>query len=320
MPDPVRLAVLVTLAAAVALSACGAPRVSPPHEGYVQAADGVELYYRTLGQAADTVVVVRGGLGLDHGYLAPDLEPLAESFTLVVYDQRGKGRSTPVSDPDLVSLEAHVADLDAVRGHFGLERVALLGHSWGGLLAAQYALARPDRVSRLVLVSPGPIRNTPYIEQLTERVTAWMDEAQVQELAALQADFLNPELDTPRTCRALFSLLKRGFFYDTSETGPLQEMRGDFCGASAAVLRNFATSRARTLESLGDFDWREEFAHLGVPVLVITGVRDVLPEESFREWAEAFPQGELVLLDEAGHYPHVERPEAFFPEVVRFLR
>jgi hypothetical protein len=79
MPDPVRLAVLVTLAAAVALSACGAPRVSPPHEGYVQAADGVELYYRTLGQAADTVVVVRGGLGLDHGYLAPDLEPLAES-------------------------------------------------------------------------------------------------------------------------------------------------------------------------------------------------------------------------------------------------
>ncbi len=154
----------LALAAGVALSACGDPAASPLHQGYVQAADGVELYYRTVGDAPDTAVVLHGGPGFDHGYLAPDLEPLAESFTLFVYDQRGSGCSTLGSEPDLVNLEAHVADLDPAREHSGLERLAILGHSWGGPLAGQYALARPDRVSRLVLVSPEPIREPPYGE------------------------------------------------------------------------------------------------------------------------------------------------------------
>ncbi len=97
-----------------------ADALAQPREGYIESHDGVALYYRTLGVAGDTVVVVHGGPFVDHGYLAPDLEPLAETHVLTFYDQRGTGRSTLVSDTASLRIAAHIADLEAVRRHFEL--------------------------------------------------------------------------------------------------------------------------------------------------------------------------------------------------------
>jgi hypothetical protein len=99
-------------------------------EGYVEAGDGVRLFYRSVGTGGDTVVVLHGGPGFSMDYLAADLEPLAARHVLLFYDQRGTGRSTLVTDSVSLDAQRFADDLEAVRRQFGIQRLTLLGHSW----------------------------------------------------------------------------------------------------------------------------------------------------------------------------------------------
>ena len=124
--------------------------------------NGVRIYTRRVGDGPP-VVVLHGGPGAHHDYLLPQYDRLALGRTLLYYDQRGGGRS-PVPRDTPVGWREHVADLEALRDRWGLERVTLLGYSWGGLLAVLYALEHPARIGRLALVSSAPI------------TAAWRDE------------------------------------------------------------------------------------------------------------------------------------------------
>lgn len=163
------------------LTGCGSSRVAslplqasqppvPQQEGYVDAGGGVRLFYRVLGAAApDTIVVLHGGPGYSSAYIADDLAPLAARYTLVFYDQRGAGRSTLVSDSAALTGERFAEELEAVRRHFGLGRVTLLGHSWGAGVAADvfppesaraWAAALPN--ARMLLLDG--VGHFPYLE------------------------------------------------------------------------------------------------------------------------------------------------------------
>ena len=99
--------------------------------------NGVRLYTRCVGDGPP-VAVLHGGPGAHHDYLLPQYDRLARGRALLYHDQRGGGRS-PVPRETPVGWQEHVADLDALRAHWGLDRWALLGYSWGGLLAVLYA-------------------------------------------------------------------------------------------------------------------------------------------------------------------------------------
>ncbi len=112
-----------------------------------------------IGTGPDVLVMIHGGPGMDMGYMVADFAPLAERHRLLFYDQRGGGRSDLLrDDPALFTMERHVADLEALRRHFGLERMTLVAHSFGPAIAASYAMAHPDRVARMVLIGPVPPR------------------------------------------------------------------------------------------------------------------------------------------------------------------
>ena len=106
------------------------------------------LFCREVGEGPP-IVVVHGGPDFDHCYFLPELDRLADSFRLVYYDQRGRGRSADGVRAEDVTLGSEIDDLDRVRSHFGLESIAVLGHSWGGVLAMEYAVRHPERVSQL---------------------------------------------------------------------------------------------------------------------------------------------------------------------------
>ncbi len=118
-------------------------------------AGSASLYARAIGRG-QPVIVLHGGPDFDHGYLLPDLDRLEDAFRLIYYDQRGRGRSADHVRPEDVTLASDVDDLDAVRQYFRLDAPALLGHSWGTVLALEYALRHPTRVSRLILMNPAP--------------------------------------------------------------------------------------------------------------------------------------------------------------------
>src|SRR5262245_21863773 len=114
------------------------------------------LYVRELGEGRP-VVVLHGGPDFEHESLLPQLELPAADARLVYYDQRGRGRSFSGERPPDVTIASEIEDLDAVRASVGAARVAVLGHSFGTLLALEYAIRHADRVSHLVLLNPAPV-------------------------------------------------------------------------------------------------------------------------------------------------------------------
>src|SRR5690242_2340812 len=157
-----------------------------PHEGYLPL-ENAQLYYRAIGQG-QPIMLLHGGPSFSHTYLLPDMDRLADAFRLIYYDQRGRGKSTRKVDPAEVTLQSEIDDLKALRAHWRLEQVALLGHSWGGLLAMEYALRYPEHVSHLILLNTAPASHADCVLFEKERDgKAPEDAALVRELESSRA-------------------------------------------------------------------------------------------------------------------------------------
>lgn len=277
-------------------------------DGYVDAGGGVRLYYRVIGRATpDTILVLHGGPGLSSSYIADDIAPVATRYTLIFFDQRGSGRSTLVSDSVALTGERFADDVDAVRRHFRLDRVTLLGHSWGSTLAAMFAIRYPERVRSMLLVgSMAPTRtgndevlkniraarDTAGQRRLREARTVWYaDTASVVKCRAFQVEWFQP------------------FFADPAI---LRRSRGEFCDGTPEALKNAEGRVGRfTVPSLGDWDWRSALRSVKARTLVLHGTLDVIPPGQARVWAESLPNARLVLFEGVGHFPYLEAPEQF---------
>ena len=300
---------------AVALVTCS---LAAQSTGDVITADSVRLHYQVLGAGPDTIIALHGGPGLSSAYLGPDLAPLARRHVVIVYDQRGSGRSTVVTDSTQLRLADHIRDLDAVRRHFGLNRITLLGHSWGGGLAAFYAKAHPDHVARMILLDPMPPRRTPYMSQFGQNLRAWMDSATSAQVTAL-AQARRDATDVAAACRAYWAVFIRGYMADPHDEGALSRMKGDVCSDPPEAMRNAGRVSNSALGPMGDWDWRQEFRDMRLPVLIIHGSNDPVPPESAREWQAAFPNSTLHFIAQSGHFPQVDQPEEFLRRVNEFL-
>jgi proline iminopeptidase len=286
--------------------------------GFATGADGVRLFYRIEGSGPDTVVVLHGGPALGLAYLAPDLEPLGREHTLLFYDQRGVGRSWSERDVDL-SVDRHVEDLEALRSHFGIGRLRLVGHSWGAMLAARYAAAYPDRVERMLFIDPMVPAKTPYEAEAGAGARRLMQERLDSVRLAVLDSLVRaaPETPDPRGhCRTLFELLVPLYFTDAAAA---QRSRGDFCTGSDEAIRARSRVNAAIMGSVGD-DVRPLLSRVRSPVLIVHGGSGAIPTEAMHAWADALPDARLMVIPDAGHYLHVDRPDVFFPAALEFLR
>src|SRR5262245_10016993 len=116
--------------------------------------DGVELHYRTEGTGTPAIFL-SGGPGFEVDYMIPVAEFVPTSYQRVFFEQRGTGRSVARVPPESMTLQQVVEDLEGLRIHLKQDRLFLIGHSWGGMLAIAYAAAHPDRIDRMVLIGPG---------------------------------------------------------------------------------------------------------------------------------------------------------------------
>lgn len=294
-----------------------AGQVAPAaREGYVDAGGGVRLFYRVVGTSRDTVVVLHGGPGFTMDYFAADLSPLAARHTLLFYDQRGTGRSSLVSDSSALDAQRFAEDLEAVRRHFGVGRLTLLGHSWGAGVAALYAALYPERIGRLLIVGAIPARR----EELVEAFRA-LDAGRDSVTRRRMQEWREVRIANPSdaaACSAYYVLWFTPFFGDPATA---DRSKGDFCAGTPEALRNKMASVDRfTMSSLGEWDWTPSLRAVAAPALVIHGTADPLPVASARRWAAALPNGRLLLLQGVGHFPYLEVPETFFTVVDEFLQ
>lgn len=188
----------------------------------------------------------------------------------------------------------------------------------GAGLAALYAIAHPDRVERLLLVDPMPPRAEPYMTAFSETLQSRFtdgDRATMAETSARRRKATDAE--APDACRAYYAVFIKGYLHSPEAAA---RMRGDLCAAPAEALRNFSNINRSIMDSLGAFDVRPQLAGITVPTLVIHGASDPIPMASARDWAASLSNGRLLVIEQSGHFPFVERPDAFFPAATAFLR
>ncbi len=218
--------------------------------------NGVRLYTRRLGQGPP-VVVLHGGPGAHHDYLLPQYDHLAEGGrALLYYDQRGGGRS-PVPRDVPVGWREHVADLETLRAHWELDRLTLLGYSWGGLLAVLYTLEHPDRIARLALVSSAPV-TAAWRDEFERRLAARMAQPWIARSRAdlMASGLARSDPDLRKQIQQTFpngtaprSLLLHGVY----DPMPLEAARETAALLSTGVIE-LATGHAPHVEATQDFE------------------------------------------------------------------
>jgi proline iminopeptidase len=270
----------------------------------IVAVRGVELFVRRVGQGSPTVVL-HGGPGAHHDYLLPGFDALADGRELIYYDQRGGGRS-PVARDVAVGWTEHVADLDALRTAWGLERLTLAGYSWGGLLALLYAVSHPGRVGRLALISPAPAWRSARDQFEGAFARRNLDPAFQEARRQLRESGLR-ERDPAAFQQRIFELSVAPYFFDPERARDL------------TAFRVTGRTQQEVWQSLGNFDLRPRLPELrGIPALILHGEEDPIPIEAART-AAGLIGAEFHALPRCGHVPYVEAFEAFRTLVGGFL-
>jgi proline iminopeptidase len=275
-------------------------------------ADGRTLAYRRAG-SGPTLVCHGGGTGFSASYLG-DLGGLTAQLELVLLDPRGTGGSDRPADSRAYGVDDYVSDLEELRGHLALDRMQLLGHSHGGMVAIAYAARYPERVDRLILASTFARFSTAQEQAMAEGVEKraaepWFEDAR----AALEAE----ESGNFETDEELSELAMREFPFYFARYGELERtyvesLRSE--QANADPLRLFNT------EILPSLDLRPELSRIAAPTLVITGEDDFITgPPSAVEIAAGIDGAELVVLADTGHFIFVEAPQAFGEALVSFL-
>ena len=310
------------LAALLLAAAAGCAHQARPdptvREGYVATSDGTRLYYRLEGSGPDTIVAVHGGPGVDLESIRADFLPLAARHTVIFYDQRGAGRSDLPADRTLLTADKQVSDLEDVRRHFGLEKMTLVAHSYGPLLAASYALAHPGHVQAMVFFGPVP----PYQGDLWKRVDAAMAKGLTPAMTAKMEDaerrLQDPAADAKEACRDYWAVALRPRLADPDRSLPL--LKSDLCASDPKGIRyGLTTTNAAVMESYGKWDLRDRLRALQTPVLVVHGEEEAIPMDMVQAWTASLPHARLFKVPGAAHFAYAERPELVWPEVEKFF-
>jgi proline iminopeptidase len=271
--------------------------------------EDARLFYEVVG-TGEPIVVVHGGPGLDHAYLQPGLDALANRYTLVYYDQRGAGRSVAALDSSGINLDAFVADIDALRETLGYDRINVLAHSFGALVGLEYAARHPQSLRALILMSPVE-PGSRFLDERVARQAAVRTPEDSTELAALTASEGFAARD-PATVSQVFRVLFRQTLRDRSRIAEL-----DLDLAEATVDNGQEVGRLLG-HSIGPLDWWDRLPQIDVPTLVIHGRYDAIPAVVSQELASALPRGRLVVLD-SGHFPYLEDPDGLVSAVSSFF-
>lgn len=291
------------------------PNSLTPREGYIPV-EHAELYYREIGQG-QPIIILHGGPDFDHGYLLPDLDRLSNIFRLIYYDQGGRGKSAKNVRPEDVSIESDVQDLDRVREYFELESVAVLGHSWGGVLAMEYAIRYPKHVSHLLLMNTAPASHDDFILLQQHR-----SKRPAADLAALKACSSSVEYQDgdPDTVAEYYRAHFRATLHHPEQLETLiKQLRSSFTRKGILKAREIENRLLNETWLSTEYDLLPKLHQLVIPTLIIHGQYDHIPMECAAHIAQAIPGARFALLKECGHFSYLECPGEVRKEIMDFF-
>lgn len=296
----------------ILLAATGGYAQKVSFEGLKQV-NGVKMYFKVVGEGSP-LLVVHGGPAMNHDYLLPHLLPLAKTHKLIFYDQRASGRSDiPRDSSKSISHEIMVADIEAIRREFRLDKLSILAHSWGAKLAINYAMDYPDRVDKLILSNPVTLSHeydSIQLASIAGKTTTLNAEKKKTLLGS--KEFQNADLGVYKQVLQLNYFTS---FFDTANLLKLDiVLDDDFFRQNASLMKGLYKDMGKY-----DINYYPHLRRIAVPVLILHGMADNIPLAADERLMNSVANGTLVVFDSSGHFPFIEENDKFTSEVVAFL-
>ena len=285
----------------------------PTQEGYV-AVPGGRVWYKVVGTGdAVPLLALHGGPGAGHDYLEP-LEVLASERTVVLFDQLGCGKSDKPEDLSLWRIERFVEEVAAVRKALDLERVHLLGHSWGGWLAIEYMMGKPSGIVSLILASTST--SLRQVAEETARLKATLPQQVLDTLHRYEAvgDYHNPEYES-----VMMEFYTRFVCRLDPWPEPLMRTLNNLTNNPVPYETIQGPNEFTFTGNLKEWDRTARLGEIGVPTLITCGRYDELGPACAETLRRGIANSKMHIFEQSAHVAHLEETERYLQVVREFL-
>jgi proline iminopeptidase len=329
--------VLIVCGALFTIMACSNPSKQAPdktasgtqtagvyeiQEGFVDT-HGVLIYYKSIGRGTP-LLILHGGPGASHEYFLPYLLPLARQNRLVFIDERGSGKSGKLEDAAVYTVENMVEDAEGVRQALQLGKIALMGHSCGGVLAQAYAFKYPQNLSHLILCST--FHSTSKMNEVFRRMMAEMKPELRQRIEKMEKAGLfghGKEYQKRRySSDYMIAAWGEGYFPYLYQNRPDPNYDPVANGNMAwdVYLEMWGAHGEYVIDgNLKSVEYGDRLSSIKVPTLITVGDHDECAPSLSEEMNKAIAGSKLVVLPKSGHMTFVDHPNLFNQVVDEFL-
>ncbi|WP_392534774.1 alpha/beta fold hydrolase [Nostoc sp. C117] len=268
-------------------------------EGSALVVDGARIYSKPV------AFLIHGGPGADHTSFKPTFSTLSRKLQLVYFDHRGQGRSAR-GPKETYTLDNNVEDMEALRQHLGLDKIVVIGGSYGGMVALTYAVRYPQNVSHLIVIA------TTAHSGFLERAKEILASKGTEEQKAIAQRLWDGNFENEEQLRQYFQVL-----------GPMYSLRYDPTISAIAWQRNILSVDAINVAFGGflrHYNILDQLHKITAPTLVIAGRYDwICAPEFSEEIAQAIPNSDLRIFENSSHLIRADEPEALLDAIAGFL-
>lgn len=278
------------------------------------AVSGGEIWYRVVGDGGGVpLLTLHGGPGAGHDYLE-SLEPLGNERPVVFYDQLGCGRSDKPDDVSLWRIERFVREVDEVHAALKLDRIHLLGQSWGGWLAIEYMLSRPSGILSLTLAS-----TSASTAEFVREANRLIDELPTSMRDAIRRGDREQVFDSPEYLGATNEFYRRHVCRLDPWPEAMLRTSANLEGNAVYLTMN-GPNEFTVIGNLKDWDRTARLGEIRVPALITVGRYDEITPSCAETLHGGIAGSEVHVFERSGHCAHLEEADEYLPLLRDFLR
>lgn len=290
-------------------------------EPYFEHLNGADLYFEvaepeSASAELQTLIYLHGGPGYNSLTFRDLVGERLAAYRVIYLDQRGAGRSGALDDTeqgsDTLDLDTLTADVEAVCGFLGIEKLTPLGHGFGALIALEYARRFPTRTDRVVVINPWvhfPDLALTLLEEASARRNVALDDPKA-EVAARTPGGQHPQVGAARIEAAFALLNARDLLNALHFKDAPSRMRLEFADVEGQLMGGAEVQQALVNQGLWEFEYPPFLSEIKRQVYVIAGTHDATSYPVQVQWLQDLADADVTLLD-AGHYPWLDDEDEF---------
>ncbi len=280
--------------------------------------NGVKVFYEVSGQG-EPIYVLSGGPGITPAYMNPIIAELSKKYQCVLIHQRGTGKTIVPITKETIQIEKYDQDIDFIKNKLGHKKIILLGHSWGGMLAMDYAAHHPNDVSKLVLIGSGGY-NLDFLSYFSDNIFSKLSQED-QRMIRVYDSFngmmgknkANSQVHTEMQYLGteFMNTFTHGYVYDKASAEKVTLKPEEINMDILEVIFG-------TLAEKG-WDLKKQLETLNISTLIIQGRQDPIDYQTAEDIHAALKGSKLHFINQSGHFPWIEQREEFFKTIWEFL-